>query len=583
MLSALLYLQYHSFVNRAVRRVRRLKQPKYLFGAIVGGLYFYFYFGRFLFGFGSHRAGGMPAVRATDGNQVLIESAAALVLLVIVLLAWLLPRERAALVFSEAEVAFLFPAPISRRGLVHFRLIRSQLAVLLTSLILLALTRRWGGNLWFHALGWWAVISTLSLHGLGSSFARTMLLDRGITNRTRRLVILGVVAVAAATVFMWARRTVPAFSAASMEDGTALKRYAEQVLASGPLPCLLFPFRLVIRPFFATTLSAFLAAFGPTLAILLALYWWVIRSDVAFEEASVDASQKLAARLAAVRAGNWGATDKGMKPKRPPFRLHPTGPPAVALLWKHIISASKVFTGRLWLILAIGITCLCVCIGQMNPTGGLATVIGMLSGMALSWSLLVGPQILRQDFRQDLLLADVLKTYPIPPWQMALGELLGPVVILTAVDWLLVLVAGILLGQTRGLEMSGALVASIALGVAVVIPMLNLIVFQIPNAAALLFPAWFLATRSGPGGIEAMGQRLIFFIGQFLVLVLALVPAAVVFTGLFFLGKLFVSPAFIIPRAALGTAVVLGVEASFGMVLLGRLFSRFDVASEMTP
>ncbi len=49
MIAALFYLQYHSFRNRLVRRFKRLKQPKYLVGAIVGGLYFYFYFFRYLF------------------------------------------------------------------------------------------------------------------------------------------------------------------------------------------------------------------------------------------------------------------------------------------------------------------------------------------------------------------------------------------------------------------------------------------------------------------------------------------------------------------------------------------------------
>ena len=35
--SALLYLQYHTIKNRTVMRIKRLKQPKYLFGAVVGG------------------------------------------------------------------------------------------------------------------------------------------------------------------------------------------------------------------------------------------------------------------------------------------------------------------------------------------------------------------------------------------------------------------------------------------------------------------------------------------------------------------------------------------------------------------
>ena len=40
MFSALLYLQYHTVRNRLVSRIKRLKQPKYLIGAIVGGFVF---------------------------------------------------------------------------------------------------------------------------------------------------------------------------------------------------------------------------------------------------------------------------------------------------------------------------------------------------------------------------------------------------------------------------------------------------------------------------------------------------------------------------------------------------------------
>ena len=37
------YYQRQSWRNRLLTRIRRLRQPKYLFGAIVGGLYFYWY------------------------------------------------------------------------------------------------------------------------------------------------------------------------------------------------------------------------------------------------------------------------------------------------------------------------------------------------------------------------------------------------------------------------------------------------------------------------------------------------------------------------------------------------------------
>src|SRR2546426_711928 len=135
MISALVYLQFHSVKNRLVMRFKRLKQPKYLFGAIVGGLYFYWYFFRVLFGQrGSWHAPAGVAAPVLPTDPLLNESFGALILFVIVFLAWLFPHERAALVFTEAEVAFLFPAPVGRRGLIHYKLVRSQLAILLTAL-----------------------------------------------------------------------------------------------------------------------------------------------------------------------------------------------------------------------------------------------------------------------------------------------------------------------------------------------------------------------------------------------------------------------------------------------------------------
>ena len=119
---ALLYYEWHSRWNRLSARLRRLRQPKYLVGAVVGGLYFYFYiFGAWFRGRGR---GGVMLAPAPE-HRFLVESAAALVLLVVLLLMWIIPHERAALMFTEAEVAFLFPAPVARRTLLHFKLLKS--------------------------------------------------------------------------------------------------------------------------------------------------------------------------------------------------------------------------------------------------------------------------------------------------------------------------------------------------------------------------------------------------------------------------------------------------------------------------
>jgi hypothetical protein len=580
MISALLYLQYHSIKNRTVMRIRRLKQPKYLLGAVVGGLYFYWYL--FRTSFGTPRRGQSLALLASPDNQVLFESIGALALLIILLLAWVIPHQRAALTFTEAEVAFLFPAPISRRTLIHFKLLRSQTAILFTTLLLTLLTNRLGGHAWIRAAGYWLILSTLNLHLLGSSFAVTMLLDRGISTWQRRLGILALVAILTGTVIVWGRHTLPAFDLERVADPKGLKDYVQQVLAAGPAPYLLYPFRLLVRPFLAPNALAFLYACGPALLLLLLHYVWVVRSNVAFEEASVQASQKLAEKLALVRSGNWQAANRKPRSKRPPFKLRPTGPPAVALLWKNLISAGQAFSLRIWISLAVFAACATVGVTHAAGGSGWRTALGMLSAMMMIWSVLVGPQLLRQDFRQDLPLADLLRTYPLRGWQVALGELLGPVSALTCIQWILLIVMLGLFWQSGGVGLGRPEWLGLGFGAALLLPMLNLIILQIPNAAALAFPAWFQSAKGAAQGIEATGQRLIFMIGQLLVLLVALVPAAALFAGVFFLGKMMLATAIAIPLASIAATLVLAAEAALGIMLLGWLFDRFDVSAEQT-
>jgi len=580
MISALLYLQYHSVKNRLFMRFKRLKQPKYLLGGIVGALYFYFYFFRYLFR--AHRGPATFGAAASPQDLALYESVGALILLIIVLVAWILPRQRAALAFTEAEVAFLFPAPISRRGLVHFKLLRSQMAILFTTLLLTLVSNRFGGRNWVHAAGWWLILSTLNLHFLGSSFARTLLLERGISNWQRRVVTLGIVLAAAGIVVVWARRTMPGLDLSHLDNIDALKEYGQNVLTSGRAPFLLYPFRLVVRPYLASSPPAFLLAAIPALFVMLLHYAWVIRSNVAFEEASVEASRKIAERVASVRAGNWQASGRKRKSRRQPFKLRPSGSQPVAILWKNLINAGQGFTPRLWIVLVAVAVGSSLGLGQTFGKSGLVPALGMIAAVFILWSLVFGPQVLRQDFRQDLPLADVLKMYPMRGWQIVLGELLAPAAILTAIQWFLLIIGTVLFSQSQEF-MARSMILGIACGAAFVLPMLNLLILQIPNGAVLLFPAWFQTSREGAHGIEATGQRLIFMLGQLLAFLVALIPASGFFIGIFFLLKIFLDLSLVIPLASLTAAFVLALEAVLGLMLLGWLFERFDLSAEQNP
>ncbi len=577
MLSALWYLQRHTVINRTRARLNRLRQPKYLIGAIVGAAYFYFYFFRFAF------QGVRNGPRFAPEDLLLYECLGAAALFVILFMAWFIPRERGALAFTEAEVAFLFPAPISRRGLIHFKLFRSQAAILVSVLLLTLLTNRAAGRAWIQALGLWVIMSTLNLHFLGSSLSRTMLLDRGITTAKRRLLVAGLAVAALAATAVWAWLKLPAFDADLAADPAAIKAYLNRALTTGPAAWLLFPLRLVVRPYLAPDALHFLASIWPALLLLALHYAWVVRLNVSFEEASVEASRKLAEKIAAMRSGNWQGTAKPVKARKQPFALRPAGHPAVALLWKNLISAGHGFSPRVWVSLAVLGVVLAMVVSQTTRTSGLGIAAATAMAILLAWSVLLGPQFLRQDLRQDLAAADVLKTYPLPGWQIVLGEMLAPAVILSGIQYLLVLVAVLLLAGQRGpAPIPVPDVIGFALAAMMVFPFLNLIALLFPNAAVLLFPGWFQSSRESPHGMEAMGQRIIFVAGQFLAFLLILVLPAAAFALVFFGGKflLNLSPGLCAVPAAAAAAAVMAAETAGSLVLLGRRFERFDLSSD---
>jgi ABC-2 type transport system permease protein len=577
---ALFYYQWHWWRNRLLMRVRRLRQPKYLFGAIIGGLYFYWYMIRNL-------ARGGQGVRITPEHKDTAQTIAALVLLVMVLLsAWILPHARAALAFTEAEVAFLFPAPISRRTLIHFKLLKSQSVILLSAAFMTLIGRSWGGgNFVFRMLGWWVAFATLNLHMLGSSFVLTRLMDRGLSTWLRRILVLGAVGALAAGTVLWLYNTMPPppRMAGESNDFSRFGDYAIQMLHAGPLPYLLFPFRLVVAPYFADNTGQFLAALGPALLVMGLHYWWVMRSNVSFEEASVELSRKMAERMAAVRSGNWQAAQKPAKSRRPPFQLRPTGQPAIALFWKNLISAGNMVTARVWLFLVwiavVGGLLLQSATKQSGGMGGMLAFLALgLTGLSLFW----GPQMLRNDLRQDLPATDVLKMYPLPGWQVVLGEILAPAAMLAGAQWLLLLVSLFLFPNQLG-EHSFTLPVriSFALAAAIVLPCVDLMAMLIPNAAVLFFPAWFQLGRETPRGFKTMGQQLILMFGHFLILALSLAPAAAVFAVVFLSSSYLRVPEAGVLLGGVIAAALLLFEAGLGIKLLGGMFERFDLSGEV--
>jgi ABC-2 type transport system permease protein len=582
--NALLYLYGTSFRNSLVARIKRLRQPKYLAGAVVGGAYFYFFLFRNIFRGSPHAA---PSLPVSAGTAALYLPLAALVLFVLVALGWILPSSRAALLFTEAGVAFLFPAPLTRRMLIHSQLLRSQIAIFFSAFFLTLVFRRgsaFGGNALTHALGWWLILSTLNLHLLAASFVREWMLDLGLQPGRRRLVLLGVLAAVLAGCWLAVRGTVPAPTDADAAGLGAMADYANRVLTTAPVSWVLAPFRLVVAPYFATTLSGFLLALGPALLLMALHYMWVVRTNVSFEEASLELATKRAERIAAYRAGRWrSARDLPTKPRAEPFALAARGWVPVAYLWKNLIALGSLYRLRTWLI-----ACAVAAVGLpwlgADPTRlPLLKIIGAAALMFTAWTALFIPMLMRREMQQTLEHMDIVKSYPLPGWQVVLGGLVTPMTLMVFIEWWLLLVAVLALGSHTHDRALVVLLGSAGAGcVALLLPPLCGLMLCIPFAGVLYFPAWAqpVGTQSA-GGIEVMGQRLIFMLGYVVVLIVAVLPAAGVGAVVFFLANAFLGQAAALVLTALTASLLLCAELAGAVYWLGEKVENFDLSTEL--
>ncbi|HRO63020.1 putative ABC exporter domain-containing protein [Thermomonas sp.] len=579
---AFVYLQVTSLANNLRRRLQRLRQPKYLLGALAGAAYLYAFVIRHMLQGAQSQSQVMqhvPAVLLSDLPIVV-----ALVLLLFLWLEWLFAGDGVELGFSETEIAFLFPAPLTRTALIQYNLLRSQLLIFFSA-FLLGLVFRRGGSLNGHPLqyatGLWLLLSMGRLHLMAASFTRERLLLAGLGLWPRRLLVLAA-GLALAVASLWPIRDVlvpPSLSGWS--DIARLHPWIRGIVGQTPLAWLLLPLQWAVAPIFATDAGSFLRALPASLGLLVLHYLWALRAQVSFEEGSIAHARKRALRHAARQQGQLRERPPG-KPRSAPFTLHATGAPVMAFLWKGLLAMGPLYRLRNWLAACL-ITYAVIQWTALQAWGRpvlLAFGGGFL--MIAGWGLLFGPMFMQRSVQRLLQTLDIQKAAPLGGRQIALGELVTPTVVMTAVLlWLLWIatLCFVLAGGSAAFPATRMIVA--ALGMALLMPPLCALMLCVPFAGNLYFPAWTTPNKGAGRGVEVMGQRMIFMAGYLLALVVALLPAALLAGLVYLLANWIVglTPALLL--AALCAAGVLVVELRLVLAVLGRRIDAFDLSQEL--
>lgn len=574
MIAASLYIIVCSARNRSRMRLRRLREPRYLIGALVGAAYIYFsFFARFgARGSRRRRAGtpaGPPAALAAAASAS-GPALAGVLLMAVTAVGWLAPFDSGLLTFSEAEVQFLFPAPVSRRSLLGYRMLRSQIGLLFGSAIVALATPSLDGYARLRiAFAMWLLMSTGKIYFTGISLARSRLAARD--GRARRvawlpLVILTFGLAVVGSAFWRSLRAMPPEGV-----GDFIERLGG-VATTGAAAVVLWPFMAVARPLFAPWPGPYLAAVALSGCVLAAVGLWVVLSDSAFQDAAEEANARRRSETK-IAASRYTA-------RTTPWQLGLRGRPETAFAWKAALQTVRLVGRGNALRIAAATGAFIVAILALGRRSG-GDALATFALAAAAFSIVIAPQALRIDLRQDLQHLDLIKTWPVRAASVIRGELLWPSALLTVVAWTLLAFAFALPGGPFR-RVDTALRLSAGISAIIAAPALIIGQLVIHNAMALAFPAWVPLGSQRARGLDVMGQRIILLGGTWLLLLLMLIPALIPAAAVWFALRLVVHTMAWVP-AAFVVACVLSVEAFVATELLAPLYEGLDISGIERP
>jgi len=369
--------------NRVRAQLRRIRQPRYLLATVLGLAYWWWYAGRFIGDLGRARP------RLPDGLALPLELGLTALGLLMVVLGWVFGSDRGALAFSEAEIQFLFPAPLSRRQLVHYKLLRLLGVGLLGSLLTtLFFGRSLGGSPVSFAVGSWIALTTLSFHNLAASFTRAGLARHGVAGVRRFLLtLLGLLLLGGALALLARRVPAPALGGPPLD---ALLAWAG-ALDGSALGWALWPVRAPVRLALAGSAVDFLSALPVALALLALHYAWVMSAVLGFEDGAVADAERRARAVETARRQGVGAVVRSAGRRRPPFQLSPRGRPEVALLWKGLIAAGRTAGLRAFVILGAVLAVVLLVTVVRRFSDGSAELAGAFTASIWGVAVIVGP------------------------------------------------------------------------------------------------------------------------------------------------------------------------------------------------
>lgn len=380
-----------------------------------------------------------------------------------------------AIAFTPAEVDMLFPGPFSRRQLLGYKLLKSALGAMLTSLFLSVAFLPYATSWLVCYIGMFLTLQFIQLFSTAGVLLGQAISQRAYT-MVRRVALVGLVVLGLLFARHWA-----------VTRGGSEAIYAFRDSAMGEV--ILKPFDPFGRAITAAPNVDFLPAAGEAALIDAGLLALVILLDANYMEAALGASRRRYEQMRRIRGGALLSRQVKGEVKWHLPRL-PWAGGAGPIAWRQATTAARSAKGLLFvlLIVAIGIGPVFASVVQSSQI-----VQPLVAGIAWLTVLLSG--LLKFDFRGDLDHIDQLKALPLRPAAVAAGQVVVPTVILTAAHILLLLSVATMVRSQRSVLIVAACLA---------LPF-NGLLMTTENLIFLLFPT--RPAAASPGDFQVLGRQ----------------------------------------------------------------------------
>lgn len=450
-----------------------------------------------------------------------------------------------ALYFTPAEVDHLFPAPISRRSLLAYKIFNWLVMSFVMGIFFTCAAGYHAPNLLFAFIGIVTTLFFMTMADMYVSLAGQLFAKKLYTRSRKIIALLCLTALGIGVAQAMWNYGLP-------EDVTT---WFASVADRPVTKAVLAPFQIFVNMIFAHTPLQFVGWAIPSILMIAAIIMGIFFLDANYLETASRVSQKIATDLQRMKTGQAKVSSKS---KRWQIKMLPYWKGFGPMAWRQLVTVAR--QGQAVLRIGLFISAAMAIPFLMKVDSEVIDSPWIVAGAygCLAYITFIFSMSMASGFRNDVDHIEVFKALPIRPFSIAAGEIVGSVLSFSFLS--------IVMGTVGILSSQKYVVAWIVGGLFMIA--YNTFQVTLVNTLFLYFPVRHV---EGQKNVEAIGQSFLFMFFQMIiygiVALICIVPSL-------FLGWISGSVA-----AGLALSFALLCASAVACIYwLGQVYARFDVA-----